>query len=65
MPDACPSACKLHFAALEVLKVAHAVLVFKCAIDDVAEDEEFGVRVCAKASTRLDPVFVDHSERAK
>jgi hypothetical protein len=43
VPDACARACELDFAALEVLEIAHAVLVFKCAIDDVAEDEELGM----------------------
>ena len=36
---------ELDFAALEVFEVAHAVFVFEDAVDDVAEDEEFGVAV--------------------
>ena len=38
---------ELDFAALEVFEVAHAVFVFEDAVDDVAEDEEFGVAVCS------------------
>lgn len=35
------------------------------AIDDVAEDEELGVRVCTKARGGLDAVFVDDAQRAE
>lgn len=43
MPDAGSSVGELHFSALEVLEVAHAVFVLEGAVDDVAEDEELGV----------------------
>ena len=36
---------ELDLTALEVLEVAHAVLVLKDAVDNVAEDEELGMAV--------------------
>ena len=45
MANASPGGGELDFAALEVLEIAHAVFVFEDAVDDVTEDEEFGVTV--------------------
>lgn len=59
-----PCTRELYFAALEVLQVAHTVTVFEGAVDNVAEDEELGVRVRAEARGGLDAVFVDDTERA-
>ena len=46
MADTGSGAGELDLAALEVLEVAHAVFVLEHAVDDVAEDEEFGVAMC-------------------
>jgi hypothetical protein len=43
--NASPGGGELDFAALEVLEIAHAVFVFKDAVDNVAKDEELGVTV--------------------
>jgi hypothetical protein len=45
MADARAGGGELYFAALEVFEVAHAVFVLEDAVDNVAEDEEFGVAV--------------------
>ena len=45
MADACAGGGELDFATLQVLEIAHAVFVFEDAVDDVTEDEEFGVTV--------------------
>ena len=65
MADACAGGGELDFATLQVLEIAHAVFVFEDAVDDVTEDEEFGVTVSSETSACLHPVLVDNPERTK
>ena len=64
MPNPRSRTRELHFAALQVLEIAHAVLVLERAVDDVAEDQELGVRVCAEACAGLHAVFVNDAQGA-
>lgn len=56
---------ELNFSTFEVFQIAHAVFVFEFAVDNVGPDEEFGVRVGAKAGALFYAVFVDHAEGAE
>ena len=44
---------------------AHAVFVLERSADDVADDFEVAMRVCAEALAGLNPVFVNHAQAAK
>jgi len=56
---------QLDLARRESAAVAHAVLVFKRAIDDIAEDLHVLVRMIWKSAARRDTVFIDHAKAAE
>lgn len=65
MGDARAGAHQLDLARLEPAAVAHAVLVFERAVDDIAEDLHVPVRMTWESAFWRDAVFIDHAQAAK
>ena len=56
---------QLDLARHESATIAHAVLVFERAIDDIAEDLHVPMRMIWKTTAWRDTVFIDHAQAAK
>ena len=67
-PDLRDTVARAHIlegARLYYRTVAHAVLVFQLAFEDIAKDLGILVTMHAESPTGLDDVIVDHAQRAK